>query len=110
MPLTYNIAFTLRSEGVISAISFSPDGLYLAAVNTKGGVHIVQTSSGASILSLKRHNSAIFSLLWTSIMHKEFTFGDSRGFIITATASDEVITFSSPHVVDHIVYIALAPV
>ncbi len=89
MPLSYNIAFSARSDGIISAISFSPDGLYLAAANTVGGIRVVQTSSGAGVFALKRENTAISSLLWTGPAHGEFTFGDSQGFIVTVTATDE---------------------
>lgn len=91
MPLSYNIALSHPSEGLISAIAFSPDAHYLVIANTCGGLKVFETASGAAVLSLDRKGSSISSVVWTGtgLLH-EFTFTDSQGFIVTVVAADEV--------------------
>ncbi len=91
MPLSYNIAFSVDSgQYRLSHIIQSGRSYTWPLQIRAGGVHVVQTSSGVGVFSLKRENSAISSLLWTGSSHGEFTLADSQGYIVTVCATDEV--------------------
>lgn len=101
-PLNYKPVFTLYGHSrSISALFFSPDGLYLASASADRTIKVWSVLSGALIQSLKGHQGGISDIVWSPCSRYIVSASDDT----TAVVWNALGGYDVRHLVGHTSYV-----